>query len=491
MTASRPTLWARVTQSAVESALVLLILISISGNASAMGHKPDLTVLVFASGSDPRPVIAPGMQTDLIVSVSNMRGNADAHNVVVTTTLPKGLKFVNSDPKPKRIENGNRFIWEMPAFPAKGLPRLFDVIVEGDAHLAPGSRVEVSADATSDEKTKSQYNHDTYTLFVQQAGPALVFTGSNLDSLPLTPDSPVTFVVELKNAGNLPATDTRMKMSLPPGVKFDKADPPPDSSSGQDFTFKLGDLARDESHSVTVTIELDQQQAMDLQQSGQLLSFNFEVARIVSGREITDSHFQLTKRVEAAGQNVAVWLGAEGAKEPGEASPGDDVTTVITYANLGNKPAHKVVISLALGPGLAIANAEPNPARMHVPVKKPFSWQPTKVVSDVTAWEFEQVGPGLSGSITVHIRSDSLPADGSVLTTTITAGDADLDSSNNSASLLLHQVSLHSRHSIVSAAGGEKHERPSHRFRFMVLVAAICALALLVWRRYASEGASQ
>ena len=202
---------------------------------------------------------------------------------------------------------------------------------------------------------------------MQQAGPALVFTGSNLDSLPLTPDSPVTFMVELKNAGNLPATGTSMKMGLPSAVKFDKADPPPDSSSGQDFTFKLGDLARDESRSVTVTIELDPQQAYDLQQSGQLLSFDFEASRIASGKEITDSHFQPTKRVEAAGQNAAVWLTVEGAKEPGEVSPRDDVTCVITYANLGNQPAHKAVVTLNLGAGW----------RRRVPILDPPAPSPT------------------------------------------------------------------------------------------------------------------
>ena len=484
MIASTPTLWTRLTLAAVASALVLLlILMAAPGNANALGQKPDLTVIVFASGSDPRPVVAPGLQTDLIVSVSNMRGDADAHKVVLSTTLPKGLKFVSSDPPPAKIESGNRLIWEVSVFPAKALPRLFDVIVEGDPHLAPGSQVEISADATSDEKNAdSKYNHDTYTLFVQQAGPALVFTGSNLDSLPLTPDSPVTFMVELKNAGNLPATGTSMKMSLRSAVKFDKADPPPDSSSGQDFTFKLGDLARDESRSVTVTIELDPQQAYDLQQSGQLLSFDFEASRIASGKEITDSHFQPTKRVEAAGQNAAVWLTVEGAKEPGEVSPRDDVTCVITYANLGNQPAHKAVVTLNLGAGLATARSDPRPSGTLADDAYP---------GGVSHWDIGDLDIGQSGSIRSIVHVTSVDDDGALVNASITADGIDTDTSNNTASLLWHSplppgtLKSMRRTSAVEPVGEseEASVRPaSHRLRHLFELILLIVVVLIIVR---------
>ena len=92
-------------------------------------------------------------------------------------------------------------------------------------------------------------------IYVQTVGPALIFLGSNLDSpRPVTAEDPTTFKVNLKNAGNLPATGTRLEATLPTGVKFDKADPLPAYSSGQVVTFKLGDLARAESRSVSITV---------------------------------------------------------------------------------------------------------------------------------------------------------------------------------------------------------------------------------------------
>lgn len=447
------------TTSIVGCALIGSLALALSeSDAFGLDAKPNLGVVVIGAGSDMRPVTAPGQLFLFTIGLDNMKGVADAHHVKVSAVLPNGLKFQSSEPPPTRVESGNRPIWEMDTLPAKALPRLFNVIAETETNTTPGSQLTISAEAESSEgDAKSADNHASYTIYVQTVGPALIFLGSNLDSRPVTAEDPTTFKVNLKNAGNLPATGTRLEATLPTGVKFDKADPLPAYSSGQVVTFKLGDLARAESRSVSITVGLDSRQLSDLLSNDQPLTFAFRLWHIASGRAIIDSHFKITKHIESAGQDVAVWLMTEGATVPGEVSPENDVACVIKFANLGNEPAHKVVVALYLGSGLAITHSDPQPtgtgastallggvlgSGLAIAHSEP---QPTGTRASntfpggVAQWDVGDLGVGMSRTVRSVIYATSIPDDGALVTATITANGIDLDSTNNSASLLLHK----------------------------------------------------
>ena len=238
--------------------LVVFVALALSGSDGfAFGPKPDLGVIVAGAGSDTRPIAAPGQPFSFIIGLDNMKGPADAHSIKLTAILPKGLKFQSSVPPPTRLDSGYNPVWDIDTLPAKALPRLFEVTAEMENDLAPGRQLQISADAESSEgNANSTDNRTSYTIYVQSVGPALVFLGSTLDSVPLTTDESTTFKVDVRNAGNLPAIGTRLEATLPKEVKFDKADPQPESSSGQVVAFKLGDLARAESRSVTMTVEM-------------------------------------------------------------------------------------------------------------------------------------------------------------------------------------------------------------------------------------------
>ena len=424
-------------------------------DAFGLDPKPDLGVIVIGAGSDMRPVTAPGQPFSFMIGLDNMKGVADAHRVKLSAVLPKGLRFQSSEPPPTKVESGNRPVWEIDTLPAKALPRLFEVIAETETDATPGSQLTISAEAECSEgNTNSADNHANYTIYVQRVGPALVFLGSTLDSVLITADGPATFKVDVRNAGNLPASDARLEVTLPKGVKFDKADPPPAFSSGQVVYFKLGRLARAESKSVSMTVKLDLLQLSDLLSSDRPLTFVFRVSRMASsslvalgavglgatddphvrrrGTEVTGSRFEITKHIESAGQDVAVWLMTEGAKVPGEVSPKTDVTCVIKFANLGNEPAHKVMVALYLGSGLAIAHSEPQPTGAGTDNAFP---------GDVAHWDVGDLGIGMSRTVHSVIRATSIPDDGALVTATITADGFDIDSTNNTASLLWHSPS--------------------------------------------------
>jgi len=458
--------------------------------ASAVGAgKPNLAVAIFPNPPDARPVAAPGQETKFTVAINNMRGTADAHEVTLLVSLPNGLKLKESVPPPK-VDTSGKVSWEIGAMAAGALPQLFEVTAVSDPALRPGTQLHISAEVRGRERDAGpDDNRADYRIFMQDAAPALVFLGSTLDSTPLTPDAPATFQIDLRNAGTLAASAARLGITIPPEMKLDSSDPSARGSGGGRIDIGLGDIQPGQDRTVKVTIDFDPRQVPALLNTGRALPFNFELFCAAAQGEMLESRRQTVKKLEFLGADLAIWLTPLDSTNPGEVSPGAETAYANNYGNLGNKAAHKVVVSLALGPGLAIANVEPKPARTHVPVKKPFTWQPTKVVSDVTAWEFAQIDPGLSGSIMVHIRSDSLPADGSLLTTTITAGDADLDASNNSASLFLHRGSLPPAKAVVRTVSGEKVSRTSHRWRHIFLFAMICVLGIWIWRGYMSRRA--
>ncbi len=438
------------TTSIAGWALIGFLAIAFFGSDAFGGDdKADVGVSVIGSGSDGRPVTAPGQSFSFNVGVDNMNGKADAHHLKLSAVIPNGLRFQSAVPPPTQVENGNRPVWQIETLAAKALPQLFQVTAETDPNLAQGSELQISAIVEADREKRTS---NGYTVHVQNIGPALVFLGSTLDSVLITAEDPTTFKVNLKNAGNLPAAGTRLEATLPTGVKFDKADPQPAYSSGQVVTFKLGDLARGESKSVSMTVGLDSPQLSDLLSNDKPLTFAFRLWHMISGAAVIDSHFKITKHIESAGQDVAVWLMAEYAKEPGEVSPTTDVTCVIKFANLGNEPARKVVVALYLGSGLAIAHSDPQPTgagtddaiQAGMSVALAVGLRPTGIGTNkdfpggVARWNVGDLGVGMSRTVRSVIHATSVPDDGALVTATITANGIDLDTTNNAASLLWH-----------------------------------------------------
>ena len=466
-------------------ALVFFIF-AVGHSASAATAQPDLAVALFGTGSDPRPITAPGQSVGLAIGLDNLNGAADAHHVTLSAVLPNGLNFQGSEPAPTRVEGRNRLFWEIDTLPAKASPRIFQVTAQTETNLAAGSRLEISAEAESSEgNVDATHHHAKYTIYVQPAGPDLVFLGSTLDSVPLTADGPASFQVNLTNAGNLPATDTHLEVTLPKGVNFDKADPQPESSKDQVVTFKLGDLARGESKSVSMNLHLDPLQLSDLSQSDRPLAFAFRLSRMASGAEVTDSHFQITKHVESAGQDVAVWLTMEGAKEPGEVSPDSDVACVVQFANLGNAPAQKVVVTVNLGPGLALAHSEPQPSATAASDLFP---------GGVVRWNVGDLDVGMAGSIRSTVHVSSVPEEGALLNATITADGIDIDTTNNTATLIWHSpLGADTLKAMHQASGNAKVEsvpaRRGHSFLRLILFAIVVGVVLWISLRARRSGA--
>ncbi len=445
-------------------------------NGVVFGAQPDLGVAVLGAGSDLRPVTAPGQPVSFRIGLDNMNGVVDAHHVRLSVLLPSGLTFSAADPPPTSVESGTRVVWEMDALPAQALPRVFEVTADTGTNLTPGTRLEISAAAESAESNvNADRNHATYTIDVQPVGPALDLTGSTLDSVALTADGSTTFEVDVMNAGNLPATEARLEVTLPNEVQLDKADPQPETSSGPVVIFNLGDLARAEARSITMTVNIDPRQLPALQ-SNPAMTFAFRPLRKAAGVDVADGRFEIVKHIESTGHDLAVWLAIEGATVPGQMSPGDDVHSVITYANLGNQVAHNVAVALRLGAGLKIAQSTPQPTG---------SDTSNDYAGGIAHWNIGDLGVGMSHSIRSTVHVFSVPEDGSLMDATVTADGVDLDSSNNTAALLWHAPlppgALASARRSLGAANSPAHAT-SHVWRHVVEVFLLIVAAMIFIR---------
>jgi hypothetical protein len=173
----------------------------------------------------------------------------------------------------------------------------------------------------------------------------------------------------------------------------------------------------------------------------------------------------------------------EGAKEPGEVSPKDNVTCVIKCANLGNQPAHKVVVTLNLGSGLAIVHSDPQPTGTGTNDAYP---------GGVAHWDIGDLGVGMSRTIRSVIHVTSVPDDGALVNATITADGIDIDTSNNSASLLWHSPlppgilkSMRRASAIAKTAGNSEGASTlpvSHRWRHLFELILVIVAVLIVIR---------
>ena len=455
------------------------------GQGFAASVKPDLVVLLFGSELDPRPIAVPGQPFSFRIGLDNMTA-ADAHEVKLTALLPKGFNFRTSDPAPTKVENENHLTWELNSPDPKTLPRFFDVTLETEANLVPGTEAEISAQVECSEAiVDPAHNRATQTVYVQAAGPRLVLSGSTFDSVILTAEEPVTFQIKIENAGNLPAIDTRMQATVPAGLKLVKAEPASASSTGNTVTFKLGDLARAESKSISMKVAFDPLQLSDLLSKDTPLTFAFRASRVASGAEVTDSQIEITKHIESAGHDVALWLMKESANKTEKSSLKGDMTCVIKLANLGNQPAHKVSVTLSLGPGLDIAHSDP-PASTSAKSADPLV--------ATARWDIGDLEIGMSRTIHSVIHNASTAGDGVVLAAAISADGLDIDSTNNTASLVLYNPS--SASTIKSARStpelkpvgrSEKSAgRPvSHHWRHLLeLILVIIAVAIVFRARH-------
>ena len=135
-----------------------------------------------------------------------------------------------------------------------------------------------------------------------------------------------------------------------------------------------------------------------------------------------------------SGYDALVILDVNGPT-PGTLTVGQTVTYTLNYANLGNQVAAGAELSLRLGTGLRLLDAQPPADQTQE--------------DGVRVWSLGDLAVGATGYITVHAQVDSIPSEGSLTVAKISADGFDIAPVND--------IAYDEREAALAASGGTQH----------------------------------
>jgi uncharacterized repeat protein (TIGR01451 family) len=386
---------------------------------------PDVGVALLRTGDDSRPWVAAGQTLTLGVGVNNLNGDGDAHAVILKVRLPPGLTLQSADPAPNTVEGAN-LVWNLGTLAAHAFPQTVDLSLEVAPNVA--AELAVSATATpSETEAHPEHASDTLPLTVKPAA-AELDVQSTLGTIALTVERPTTFALSVINQGTVTAAGTLLHMVLPPKVSFKAADPPGTAAAtGDSVAWQVGDIPPGVSRTVAVTIAADPSLAATALDPGpgRMLAFKFDAATASHQVDAGHAELEIRKAIVRPGSDLKVWLGVQGADNPGELPVGRDVTYSLTYGNFGNTPAQHVSVSLNLAEGLTFLRADPSPQS---------TGKNAQFTGGVLSWDAGELAVGQSDIIKSVIHVASIPEEGSLVMATISAsGGSSVNSGENVA----------------------------------------------------------
>lgn len=436
---------------------------------------PDLGVTMVRADADDRSVIAASQTLTISIGVHNLRGGAAAHDSVLNVTVPAGLKLVQATPPPDAgAPGGTEITWQLGTVEAGASVRIFELTLASAEALSPGAQLTVAATVTTSDRSPHQENNrgSAYTVLVQPQAAVLVVQ-SDLAGVPVTVDAPVKFTAAVNNLGTVAAATSALTLTLPPMVSFKSSDPAASATTANSITWQLGDVPANDSRQIAVTIALDMRLAAVASEPGpeSLLKFKLDASTSTTDLDPAASHLEIDRRVEMAGPNLKVWLSVQGADTPGELPIGKDVTYTIEYGNFGNAPAQHGSVSLSLWEGLSLLRAEPAPTGTS---------KSDRFGGGVLSWDVGDLRRGQSGIVKSQVHVASVPEDGSLVVTTISAPGANISSGESTAYSLRH----------ASRAAERETARGGHTMLWLFLIAVLAMVLWVVVRRARSKPVS-
>ena len=183
---------------------------------------------------------APQPDSDIIyqITVQNL-GFFTVTGATLVDVLPPEVVFVSADPMPDDI-NGSALTWQLGDLPVgAGLPPI-RITVHIPADVAHGVSLTNQAAVFGDQDDTWPGNNgfvftvtvrDDVDLAMSKFGVGLPAVGEQFE-----------YILDYANWGGAPATDVILTDTLPAEMIFVSADPPPDSISGSQLSWNVGDL---------------------------------------------------------------------------------------------------------------------------------------------------------------------------------------------------------------------------------------------------------
>jgi uncharacterized repeat protein (TIGR01451 family) len=229
---------ARITTSTPET--------STTNNESAVPGAVWTSDLLIIKDADLQAVA--GTTFSATLTIRN-QGPSPAPGVVVEDVLPAGVTFVSSTPPPTS-STGATYRWDLGTL-GDLEERTITLTLRAAADLDGGTALVNTATVTAASDRDPTNNRDNSTTVVRRQadlriskdGPARVTAGRQ-----------IVYTLTYQNDGPSTARAAVVTDTLPPGVTFVSASPPPTSQSGGILTWNVGNLAVGQSGTITITV---------------------------------------------------------------------------------------------------------------------------------------------------------------------------------------------------------------------------------------------
>jgi uncharacterized repeat protein (TIGR01451 family) len=297
--------------------------------------------LEISKDDTPDPVIA-GENLTYTLTVTN-NGPSRATGIVLTDTLPAGVRFVSSSPDCSELSGnvtcnlGNldsgessqvTLIAQVDSSTTETLTN--DASVRGNEFDPDMENNSASEDTAVDRETDLE--------IAKSDAPDPVIAGEN-----------VAFTLTITNHGPSDATGIVVTDILPPGVTFQSSSPgtPTCTYAGNSVTCNLGELANDDNTQVTIQAKVNSSTEGVLTNSAS-----------VTGNE-TDPHGGNNSATEDTTVNTEADLTVTQNSSPNPVLPGDDLAYHITVTNNGPSDAMGVTLTDTLPSGVSFQSSTP------------------------------------------------------------------------------------------------------------------------------------
>jgi uncharacterized repeat protein (TIGR01451 family) len=339
----------------------------------------------------------PGDEITYTITYTNS-GTGQATDVVVEDTIPADTDFVSSTPTPDG-QSGNTYTWNVGDVSA-GDSGTITVVVEVKAGTPDETVLTNTATLDYDDANGNPQAQQNDSVDVTVTAP--VMTVSKVaDVATADPSDLITYTIEYKNTGSGDATNVKVVDTIPADTTAVSATPPWDSSSGDDYTWNIGNVAARSSGTITFVVEVDVGTA-----DGTLLK-NWAVLSYAdaNGNSLPDEEDYADVTVTAPIMTISK------IADVSTADPSDIITYTLTYENTGNGEATNVWVNDTIPADVDFVSSTP---------------AYTSVSGSTYTWFIASVAANSDGTITVKVEVKVGTPDQTVLKNTVTLdyGDA-------------------------------------------------------------------
>ncbi len=351
-----------------------------------LGGSSDLT----ASKSGPVSAV-PGSQLTYTVTVQNL-GPSNTANVVVTDTLPPGVRFVSATGQGVHdgAPDGGVVTWTLSALSVAAAAQKFEVVVDVDPAVLGSLRNAVSVSSLLDDPEVGNNWFEVSTPLVGSADLGLTKSGPAA----AIPGTQIAFTVTVTNNGPSDASGVVVTDVLPSGMTYSSSDVAPASVSGQTVTWPtLSTLARGASQAYSLTVNVA---------SGATGVLINTASVATSTADPVPGNNAASHPVSVSGADLSVTKTVGGA-----VTAGTPAVYTITLTNNGPSEAQDVVLTDVIPSGALYSDASPAPASV---VGQTVTWPTLSSLANGASRVYTltvDIDPGISGDLTNSATASS------------------------------------------------------------------------------------